>query len=163
MVNPTKEETPVKKKTSSHKSILLSLIAGLSILGGQGTLLAAPQAGPSKAPAETIRAALLSDKWDKTFPVDKRVNHKKVTFHNRYGITLVGDVYTPKSAKAGEKFAAIALAGPYGAVKEQVSGRYAQNLQHKELLIIPGTVHLYYRMDVIPFARIEQFSRTNLH
>ncbi len=90
-----------------------------------------PSAGPSKAPAETIDAAKLSQNWDKTFPVNDKVAHKKVTFHNRYGITLVGDLYTPKVAKeanAQDKMAAIAVAGPYGAVKEQVSGRYAQEL-----------------------------------
>lgn len=50
------------------------------------------------------------------------MSHRKVVFHNRFGITLVGDLYTPKTMKAGEKMRAIALAGPYGAVKEQVSG-----------------------------------------
>ena len=50
------------------------------------------------------------------------MSHRKVVFHNRFGITLVGDLYTPKSMKAGREMRAIALAGPYGVVKEQVSG-----------------------------------------
>lgn len=90
----------------------------------------------SKAPAETIDASKLSNAWDKTFPEDARVSHKKVTFHNRYGITLVGDLYTPKDMKPGEKLDAIAVAGPYGAVKEQVSGRYAQELAARGFLTL---------------------------
>ena len=80
----------------------------------------------SVAPAETIKASQLSEKWDKVFPENKNVNHRKIIFHNRYGITLVADLYTPK--KIFGKLPAIAIAGPYGAVKEQVSGRYAQEL-----------------------------------
>ncbi len=55
--------------------------------------------------------------WDKTFPKSKKVNHRKVTFHNRYGITLTADLYEPKRVKG--KIAAIAVCGPFGAVKEQ--------------------------------------------
>lgn len=110
-----------KKKLS--KIIMLTALGLLGVAGGAGA-----QATDSVAPAETIKASDLSEKWDKTFPEDARVLHHKVTFHNRYGITLVGDLYTPRDAKAGAKMAAIAVAGPYGAVKEQVSGRYAQEL-----------------------------------
>lgn len=91
---------------------------------------------PSVAVKETIDASKLSNAWDKTFPEDQRVAHQKVTFHNRFGITLVGDLYTPKNHKAGEKYEAIALAGPYGAVKEQVSGRYAQELAARGFLTL---------------------------
>lgn len=67
------------------------------------------------------------DKWDKTFAQSNKVTHRKVSFQNRYGITLVGDLYLPKSG--GEhKLAAIAVSGPFGAVKEQSSGLYAQTL-----------------------------------
>lgn len=65
--------------------------------------------------------------WDKTFPQSDKVNVKKVSFKNRYGITLVGDLYTPKN-KTSEQMAAIAVAGPFGAVKEQASGLYAQTM-----------------------------------
>lgn len=92
---------------------------GLLMAGGMMNASAMDRApvAASKAPAETIDASKLSNAWDKTFPEDARVSHKKVTFHNRYGITLVGDLYTPKDMKPGEKLDAIAVAGPYGAVK----------------------------------------------
>ena len=96
-------------------------------LGTIPVLTAKADPGPARAPTETIRPASLSLKWDKTFPEDHRVVHKKVTFHNRFGITLVGDLYTPRN-ESENQYAAIAIAGPYGAVKEQVSGRYAQEL-----------------------------------
>lgn len=70
-----------------------------------------------------------TDQWDKTFAQSDRVVHQKVTFHNRYGITLVGDLYTPKQTSA--PFAAIAVCGPFGAVKEQASGLYAQTMAEK--------------------------------
>ena len=66
--------------------------------------------------------------WDKTFPKSDKVNVQKVRFTNRYGITLVGDLYTPKSLKKEDKLPAIAISGPFGAVKEQASGLYAQTL-----------------------------------
>lgn len=68
----------------------------------------------------------LTKEWDKTFPQSENVEHSKITFHNRYGITLAADLYKPK--KAQKVLPAIAVSGPYGAVKEQVSGRYAQTL-----------------------------------
>lgn len=71
--------------------------------------------------------ATLVDKWDKTFTQSTKVAHRKVTFQNRYGITLVGDLYIPKD-RGERKLAAIAVSGPFGAVKEQSSGLYAQTL-----------------------------------
>ena len=68
----------------------------------------------------------LTQEWDKVFPKSDKINHQKVTFHNRYGITLAADLYTPKNT-AG-KLPAIAISGPFGAVKEQSSGLYAQKL-----------------------------------
>ena len=76
----------------------------------------------------------LTAEWDKTFPQSDKVNHKKVTFHNRYGITLAADLYTPKNA-AG-KLPAIAVCGPFGAVKEQCSGLYAQTLAEQGFLTL---------------------------
>ena len=61
-----------------------------------------------------------TQEWDKTFPRSEKVDHSKVTFHNRYGITLAADLYVPKSASG--KLPAIAVCGPFGAVKEQSSG-----------------------------------------
>ena len=72
--------------------------------------------------------------WDKTFPQSKKVNHRKITFHNRYGITLAADLYEPKDATG--KLPAIAVSGPFGAVKEQASGLYAQTMAEKGFLTI---------------------------
>ena len=68
----------------------------------------------------------LTQEWDKVFPKSEKVDHRKVTFHNRYGITLAADLYTPKGAEG--KLPAIAVSGPFGAVKEQSSGLYAQKM-----------------------------------
>ena len=76
----------------------------------------------------------LVQEWDKTFPKSEKVNHKKVTFHNRYGITLVADLYEPKSYEG--KIPAIAVCGPFGAVKEQSSGLYAQEMAERGFLTI---------------------------
>ena len=76
----------------------------------------------------------LTNDWDKTFPKSELVNHSKVTFHNRYGITLAADMYVPKNAKC--KLAAIAVSGPFGAVKEQTSGIYAQHMAERGFLTI---------------------------
>lgn len=76
----------------------------------------------------------LTQEWDKTFPKSDKVEHTKVTFHNRYGIPLAADLYKPQNAQG--RLAAIAVSGPYGAVKEQVSGRYAQTLAEYGFLTI---------------------------
>lgn len=76
-----------------------------------------------------IENLTLTSEWDKTFPKSDKVNHSKVTFPNRYGITLVADLYIPKNAK--KPLPAIALCGPFGAVKEQSSGLYAQELAER--------------------------------
>jgi fermentation-respiration switch protein FrsA (DUF1100 family) len=73
----------------------------------------------------------LETKWDKVFPQSEKVDHKKVVFKNRYGITLAADMYIPKDRKAGEKLPAIAVCGPFGAVKEQASGLYAQTMAER--------------------------------
>ena len=72
--------------------------------------------------------------WDKTFPKSDKVDHKKVTFINRYGITLAADMYTPKNAEG--ELPAIAVSGPFGAVKEQCSGLYAQTMAERGYLTI---------------------------
>ena len=76
-----------------------------------------------------MEALKLTQEWDKTFPQSDKVEHTKITFHNRYGITLAADLYKPKNTQG--HLAAIAVSGPYGAVKEQVSGRYAQTLAER--------------------------------
>lgn len=76
----------------------------------------------------------LTREWDKVFPQSDKVNHSKVTFHNRYGITLAADLYVPKNAEG--RLPAIAVSGPFGAVKEQSSGLYAQALAEMGFLTI---------------------------
>ena len=89
------------------KGVLISFITFLLLIGGASMSMA--------------------ENWDKTFPKSNKVNIEKVHFKNRYGIKLTGDLYIPKSMPE-DKLAAIAISGPFGAVKEQVSGRYAQTL-----------------------------------
>lgn len=76
----------------------------------------------------------LTNEWDKTFPKSDKVNHSKVTFRNRYGITLAADMYLPKNAEG--RLAAIAVCGPFGAVKEQSAGLYAQTMAERGFLTI---------------------------
>lgn len=82
---------------------------------------------------KTEKLKLVSE-WDKTFPQSEKVDHKKVTFVNRYGITLAADLYKPKNAFG--KYPAIAVSGPFGAVKEQCSGLYAQTMAERGYLTI---------------------------
>ena len=77
---------------------------------------------------------VLTREWDKTFPKSNKVNHSKVTFINRYGITLAADMYVPNNTDG--KLAAIAVSGPFGAVKEQCSGLYAQTMAERGFLTI---------------------------
>ena len=76
----------------------------------------------------------ITNEWDKIFKLSDKVTHKKVTFHNRFGITLVGDLYEPKIQKG--KMPAIAVCGPFGAVKEQSSGLYAMTLAERGFITI---------------------------
>lgn len=76
----------------------------------------------------------LSQEWDKTFPKSDKIGHSKVTFHNRYGIPLAADLYKPLDAS--EKLPAIAVCGPFGAVKEQCAGLYAQTLAERGFLAL---------------------------
>ena len=98
---------------------VLKAAAGVAAIG----LATSVQAAPASAPPS------ITSEWDKTFPKSPKVDHKKVTFKNRYGITLVGDLYQPKDTEAS--LAAIAGSGPFGAVKEQSSGLYAQTLAER--------------------------------
>ena len=76
----------------------------------------------------------LTQEWDKVFPKSEKVNHRKITFHNRYGITLPADLYEPKDVQG--KLPAVAVSGPFGAVKEQASGLYAQTMAERGFLTI---------------------------
>ena len=81
-----------------------------------------------------MEALQLTQEWDKTFPQSDKVNHSKVTFRNRYGITLAADLYIPKEAQG--RLPAIAVCGPFGAVKEQASGLYAQAMAERGFLTV---------------------------
>lgn len=76
----------------------------------------------------------MTNEWDKIFPKNGKVNHRKITFHNRYGITLAADLYEPKGVTG--RLAAIAVSGPFGAVKEQAAGLYAQTMAERGFLTI---------------------------
>lgn len=97
-------------------------VAALSI----GAMLTSPASAQSRVE--------LSDIWDKTFPKSDQVEHQKVTFKNRYGIILAADLYQPKNA--GGKLPAIAVSGPFGAVKEQASGLYAQTMAERGFITL---------------------------
>lgn len=83
---------------------------------------------------KNMNTLTLTQEWDKTFPKSDLVEHSKVTFHNHYGITLVADMYVPKGTEG--KLPAIAVSGPFGAVKEQTSGIYAQHMAERGFLTI---------------------------
>jgi fermentation-respiration switch protein FrsA (DUF1100 family) len=81
------------------------------------------------------KAQNMSGEWDKVFPKSENVDHQKVTFKNRYGITLAGDLYLPKN-RADTRMAALAVGGPFGAVKEQSSGLYAQTMAERGFVAV---------------------------
>jgi fermentation-respiration switch protein FrsA (DUF1100 family) len=101
-------------------SKLVAGVAALGFLSACGTALA----------DSTVDAAQLTQDWDKKFARSDKVDHRKVTFRNRYGITLAADLYQPGS-RGTERLAALAISGPFGAVKEQSSGLYAQALAER--------------------------------
>ncbi|TGN61973.1 alpha/beta hydrolase [Paracoccus liaowanqingii] len=84
----------------------------------------------SGLPATAQEGSTMTTEWDKTFPKNESVDHQKVSFKNRYGITLVGDLYSPQG-RSDERLPAIAVSGPFGAVKEQSSGLYAQTMAER--------------------------------
>ena len=97
----------------------------------EATNFDATNAFTSKIKVEKLK---LEKKWDKVFPKSDKVNHRKVAFVNRYGITLAADLYEPKSYSG--KLSAIAVCGAFGAVKEQISGLYAQQMAERGFLTI---------------------------
>ncbi len=108
------------------KKIFLAALTGVMLTGCTGN-------GQTKTDNNMTTLQLTQD-WDKTFPKSDKVDHRKVTFRNRYGIELAADMYTPRNAKG--KLAAIAVTGPFGAVKEQSSGLYAQHMAERGFLTI---------------------------
>ena len=109
---------PISRRALMHGAILSA--ATLATTRATG-------ASPTRTGAKTV---ILTQQWDKTFPKSEQVEHRKVTFKNRYGITLAGDLYQPKN-RGRQKLPALVVSGPFGAVKEQSSGLYAQTLAER--------------------------------
>lgn len=105
-------------------TVTFSILLGISTISASGT-----QSYDNK-----MEKLTLTQEWDKTFPKSDKVDHSKVTFVNRYGITLAADIYKPKGATG--KLSAIAVCGPFGAVKEQCAGLYAQTMAERGFLTI---------------------------
>ncbi len=112
-------------------SIKTIVATGMLFLAGT---IVSGQTSTNQVKEKNMEKLELVKEWDKVFPQSNKVVHEKVTFRNRYGITLVADMYIPKNA--GGKLAAIAVSGPFGAVKEQSSGLYAQTLAERGFLTI---------------------------
>ena len=112
-------------------SIKTIVVTGMLFLAGT---IVSGQTSTNQVKEKNMEKLELVKEWDKVFPQSNKVVHEKVTFRNRYGITLVADMYIPKNA--GGKLAAIAVSGPFGAVKEQSSGLYAQTLAERGFLTI---------------------------
>ena len=108
--------------------LALSALFGLSACASSQAADNQTASASSHAQNPTLPVSMVSE-WDKIFPQSDKVEHRKVSFKNRYGITLVGDLYIPKNAQG--KLQAIAVGGPFGAVKEQFSGLYAQTLAER--------------------------------
>ncbi|MBY6209279.1 MULTISPECIES: alpha/beta hydrolase [Halomonas] len=129
-------ESNPKTKDAEYVVTRRSVIQGAVLAAGSAALLgypAAPAAASSRPNAtsgtDEATGLSLTQEWDKTFPRSENVDHRKVTFKNRYGITLAADLYQPKN-KSG-RLAAISVSGPFGAVKEQSSGLYAQTMAER--------------------------------
>lgn len=127
MNRPTSE---VAKTEASSHSLLNSRLV-LSVVLACTIVLVSCQSSSGRAihTANKENTMQLTQEWDKTFPKSDQVVHKKVTFKNRYGITLAADLYQPRNSTG--KLAAIAVSGPFGAVKEQSSGLYAQSMAER--------------------------------
>lgn len=117
---------------NSVKKLVLGFLLGLTALAGN--VLAATDSDRCTSGRNEGQTMNLEQSWDKTFPESDKVDHRKITFKNRYGITLAADLYSPKGAKG--KLAAIAVSGPFGAVKEQASGLYAQTMAERGFLTV---------------------------
>lgn len=124
------------------KKLLAAAFLGMFVTVAGGGISSASAADQTSASTKGLMKQVkteeanlkMTTEWDKVFPKSDKVNHRKVTFHNRYGITLAADLYEPKNVKG--KLAAIAVSGPFGAVKEQSSGLYAQQMAERGYLTI---------------------------
>ena len=115
---------------SRKKFIQSAIVACTALCVGAPSVLA--QTNPASTASTTLK---LTQEWDKTFPKSDKVDHQKVTFKNRYGITLVADLYLPKN-RGNQRLAALVVGGPFGAVKEQSSGLYAQTMAERGFITL---------------------------
>ncbi len=151
------------------KKSLKKILTTAFCLGVIGTMTNTVDAAkiPADATAESsstiqVEKLKLEKNWDKVFPKSDKVNHQKITFVNRYGITLAADMYTPKNYTG--KLPAIAVCGAFGAVKEQISGLYAQEMAERGFLTIAfdpsftGESGGYPRFVASPDINTEDFS-----
>jgi fermentation-respiration switch protein FrsA (DUF1100 family) len=113
--------------SANRRGFFAMALAGAATLGLSGAQSAGAQETTTSTSGTTMQ---LTQEWDKTFPKSDKVDHQKVTFTSRFGITLVGDLYLPKN-RGDRRLPAIAVGGPFGAVKEQSSGLYAQTLAER--------------------------------
>ena len=117
---------------SMCKTLAATILAGTMLFAGSAA--AADKAPSGTASSKDGKAMELVQEWDKVFPRSDKVEHRKVTFRTRYGTVLAGDLYVPRGAKG--KLAALAVGGPFGAVKEQASGLYAQTMAERGFLTL---------------------------
>ena len=117
---------------SMCKTLTATILAGTMLFAGSAA--AADKAPSGTASSKDGKAMELVQEWDKVFPRSDKVEHRKVTFRTRYGTVLAGDLYVPRDARG--KLAALAVSGPFGAVKEQASGLYAQTMAERGFLTL---------------------------
>ena len=117
---------------SMCKTLVTAILAGTILFAESAA--AADKVPSGTASSKDGKAMELVQEWDKVFPKSDRVEHRKVTFRTRYGTVLAGDLYVPRDAKG--KLAALAVSGPFGAVKEQASGLYAQTMAERGFLTL---------------------------
>ncbi len=117
----------INRSAPTRRNLMRGGLLAISALSFAITQPVLAQSEPNKPEGATMQ---LTQSWDKVFPKSDKVDHQKVTFTNRYGIALVGDLYLPKN-RGDRRLPAIAVGGPFGAVKEQSSGLYAQTMAER--------------------------------
>ena len=117
---------------SMCKTLAATILAGTMLFAGSAA--AADKAPSGTTASKDGKAMELVQEWDKVFPRSDKVEHRKVTFRTRYGTVLAGDLYVPRDVRG--KLAALAVSGPFGAVKEQASGLYAQTMAERGFLTL---------------------------
>lgn len=123
MTDPITTTEPATRATLNRRTLLKMTGASVAAIGAASILI-----------TPTAKAQTMTNDWDKVFPKSDRVDHQKVSFTNRYGITLVGDLYLPKDRTGA--MPALAVGGPFGAVKEQSSGLYAQTMAERSFVAL---------------------------